>query len=144
MANFTIDNTIAEMIKNIDKLANDEEIYEEMINAGTEIMKKSISQRASKHIVTGQMVNSLKTTKPTKNKDGDWVGRVKFSGSSGIQTTKSGKKYDITNWLKAFRIEYGRSNQRAQPFVRPAIQSSEKQIQQKWEEIYDKRMSELK
>ena len=89
------------------------------------------------------MANSLKSTKPTKNKNGEWVGRVKFTGTDGTHKTKDGKKYDITNWLKAFRIEYGTSHQKAEPFVRPAIQGCQGNIKKKWDEINDKELKKL-
>ena len=144
MASFEVNGSLEGLIDKIDKFANSDEIYKEMISAGQEIMKTSIESGASKHVVTGHMVSSLITTKPVLNKDGDWVGRVKFSGSDGVYITKAGKKYDMTNWYKAFRIEYGTSKQRAKPFVRPAIKSCSKDITNKWEKIFERKISDLK
>ncbi len=147
MAKFEFDNNLANMIKNIENLSNKEEIYIEMISSGQDIMKKAIQSGANKHRTNRDvkhMADSLKCTKPIKNKDGIWVGRVKFYGSNGVYKTKDGKKYDITNWLKAFRIEYGRSNQKAEPFVRPAIQSCKKNINDKWNKIYERELDDLK
>jgi len=144
MANFEIDNSIADMIKKIEKFANSEEIYQQMISEGQGIMKSAIQSGASKHVVTGKMASSLKATKPTKNKDGIWVGRVKFTGSNGVYKSKSGKKNDITNWLKAFRIEYGTSKEKAEPFVRPAIKSCESAINNKWKKMFDKEVEKLR
>ena len=143
MASFEVDSSIQNMIKNIESLANSEEQYQEMISAGQEIMKSAIESGAKKHVRTGRMANSLKSTKPTKNKNGEWVGRVKFTGTDGTHKTKDGKKYDITNWLKAFRIEYGTSHQKAEPFVRPAIQGCQGDIKKKWDEIMDKELKKL-
>ena len=143
MVSFEQDNTIAEMIKKIETFANSEEVYQDMISAGQEIMKSAIQSGASKHVVTGRMASSLKCTKPTKNKDGIWVGRVKFTGTDGTHKTKQGKKYDITNWLKAFRIEYGTSHEKAQPFVRPAIQCCEGAINSQWKKMYERKLKDL-
>jgi len=57
--------------------------------------------------------------------------------------TKEGKKYDITNWLKAFRIEYGTSHEKAEPFVSPAIHACEGHIRARWQEIFDKELKKL-
>lgn len=143
MANFEIDNTIANMIKRIESYADSEEVYQEMISEGQKIMKTAIEKGASKHIKTGKMASSVSCTKPQKNKQGVWVGRVRFSGSNGKYKTKNGKVYDITNWLKAFRIEYGTSKEKADPFVRPAIQSCESDINNKWKEIDERKLKEL-
>lgn len=131
------------MIKQIESFADSEDVYQEMISAGQEIMKNSIESGAKKHIRTGHMAKSLKATKPVQNKSGDWVGRVKFTGSDGVATSKSGNKFDRTNWIKAFRIEYGSSKQPAQPFVRPAIQSCESKIASEMEEIFNRKLSDL-
>ena len=66
MASFEVDSSIQNMIKNIESLANSEEQYQEMISAGQEIMKSAIESGAKKHVRTGRMANSLKSTKPTK------------------------------------------------------------------------------
>lgn len=144
MASFDDSNAIADMISKIETFANSEEVYQNMISEGQGIMKSAIESGASKHIKTGRMAKSLRNTKPIKDKNGNWIGRVKFTGTDGKYITKDGKKYDITNWLKAFRIEYGTSKQKAEPFVRPAIQSCEGKINRKWKEMFDKEVEKLK
>lgn len=144
MANFEIDNAMAQMITELNSFANNEEIYKNMISEGQNIMKAEIESRARKHIKTGRMASSIKATKPVKNKNDEWVGRIKFTGTDGKYVTKDGKKYDITNWLKAFRIEYGTSFQKAEPFVRPAVESCRNDINRKWKEMHDKELEKLK
>lgn len=145
MANFiSANDDLDEMIKVIEGFANKDDVYQEMISAGQEIMKSAIETGARKHRRTGKMANSLVCTKPMKNKSGDWVGRVKFEGSNGVYRTKKGKKYDITNWLKAFRIEYGTSEQQAKPFVRPAIQGCQSNINNKMNKIFERELNKLK
>lgn len=144
MANFiSANDDLDEMIKVIEGFANKDDVYQEMISAGQGIMKSAIETGARKHKRTGKMAESLVCTKPIQNKSGDWVGRVKFEGSNGVYRTKKGKKYDITNWLKAFRIEYGTSEQMAKPFVRPAIQGCQSNIYNKMNKIFEKELNKL-
>ena len=143
MAKLELDNSIADMIKKIETFANSEEVYQRMISEGQGIMKSAIESGARKHVRTGRMANSLNNTKPTKDKNGNWVGRVRFTGTDGTHVTKEGKKYDITNWLKAFRIEYGTSHEKAEPFVSPAIHACEGHIRARWQEIFDKELKKL-
>ena len=133
-----------DMIKRIESFANSDEIYINAINEGTEIMKNAIESKAQRHRHTGAMAKSLKTTKPKRNNQGDYAGRVKFTGSDGVAVSKSGNKFDRTNWIKAFRIEYGTSKQKAQPFVRPAIQGCESNINNKMNQVFDKELEKLK
>lgn len=143
MASFSAGDDLIGMIKQIETFSDKDDVYQEMVSAGQEIMKSAIQNGASKHRKTGHMASSVYAPKPYKDKNGNWTGRVKFEGTDGVYKTKAGKKYDMTNWLKAFRLEYGTSDQPATPFVRPAIVESEEKINQKMKEIFDGKMGEL-
>lgn len=118
----------------------DEKLAFEMIDAGQDVMLKAIKSGAERHKRTGAMCNSLRKTKPVIDKKGDAVGRIKFTGSSGISRNSRGRRFDRTNWIKAFRIEYGTQRQRAQPFVRPAIQSSRNAVRAAMQRTFDKKI----
>lgn len=139
MAKMTMDFDPLDALGGLAKIVdNTEGLASKMVDAGLDVMAREIKSGASRHRVTGHMAESVGKSKPRLNKDGDMVGRVKFYGSDGVSRSKKGKKFDRTNWIKAFRIEYGRSGQPAQPFVRPAIQRSKSAIsnamQKKFEE----------
>ena len=139
MADFSADFDINQILGGLSKMADSDEVAIQMVNSGLEIMKKAIENGAQKHKVSGDMAKSVYIVKARRNKDGDIVGRVKFGGSSGKWKNKSGtKRFDITNWIKAFRVEYGTSNQNAKPFVRPAIQSSRAGIKKAMDAVFDK------
>lgn len=110
---------------------NDENLALNMVKAGQEVMQKSIQSGASKHKRTGSMANSVKCSKPTINRNGDAVGRVKFYGKD---------KNGMQNWYKAIWIEYGTRHQGAQPFVRPAIKSCEGSIRAAMEKIFNQKV----
>lgn len=118
-----------------------EEIYLQMISAGQDVMLNAIQKGANKHIKTGKMAGSLKKTKPVIDKEGNAIGRIKFIGSDGSKTSKNGQRFDKTNWIKAFRIEYGTSTQNAEPFVRPAIKSSENQTKQAMQKVWEEKIN---
>ena len=146
MAQFINNNNLADVIASIEKLSNNTSIYEELISSGQEIMKDKIQAGANKHrskLIREHMADSLKCTKPAKDKEGYWVGRVKFSGSSGMFISKKGKKFDATHWIKAFRIENGTSKQAAEPFVKPAIAASDAPIRKEWNEIFERELKKL-
>lgn len=127
-----------DFINAVVKASENEAVFSEMVAAGQEIMKNEILEGARKHIVTGKMQASIKCSKPVL-KDGACSGRVYFSGEVlKYKSKKSGKTISITNWLKAFRIEYGTRYQKAEPFVAPAILNSESKINSKMGEIMDK------
>ncbi len=136
MAKFLLD---IDMDKFFPKGLHDENLGKEMVNAGLEVMRDAIQPGAERHVVTGRMAKSLKIQEAKVTKKGDVVGRVKFYGTSGTTYSKSGQRFDRTNWIKAFRIEYGTSKQRSQPFVRPAIQSSQGRIWAAMEKVFQQK-----
>ena len=112
---------------------NDENLALDMVKAGQEVMQKSIQSAASKHRKTGSMANLVKCSKPTINRSGDAVGRVKFYGKD---------KNGMQNWYKAIWIEYGTKHQNAQPFVRPAIKSCESSVKSAMEKVFNNKIKE--
>ena len=132
--NFSVD-----MDKFFPKGIQDEKLALDMVSAAQEVILSAIKAGAEKHVVTGSMARSVKATKPRIDKKGDAVGRIKFYGSDGVSVSKNGQKFDRTNWIKAFRIEYGTSKQPAKPFVRPAIKSSESAATAAMQRVFDER-----
>lgn len=114
----------------IPKGLNDENLALEMIKAGQKVMQSSIGSAASRHRKTGSMASSVKCSKPTINRSGDAVGRVKFYGKD---------KNGMQNWYKAIWIEYGTRHQNAQPFVRPAIKGAEGGIKAAMERAFNEK-----
>lgn len=108
----------------------DEGLALDMVKAGQEVMQKAIKNAAQKHVKTGAMANSVKSSKPVINRAGDAVGRVKFYGKD---------KNGMQNWSKALWIEYGTVNQNAQPFVRPAIKSCENSVRTVMQKVFNER-----
>ncbi len=127
MAKFTFD---FEMEKFFPEGIKDENLALDMIKAGQDVMQESIQNAAKKHALTGSMANSVKSSKPTINRIGDAVGRVKFYGKD-----ENGMK----NWYKAIWCEYGTVNQPARPFVRPAIKSCESRVRAAMQKVFDKK-----
>lgn len=140
MVGFTCEIDADKILGGLMRMAEGDDIAKEMVEAGLEVMKKAIEEGASKHIVTGRMAASIRAYKPVTNKQGDIVGRIKFHGNDPSKKSKGGQSFDRTNWIKAFRIEYGTSNERAEPFVSPAILRSEGEIRKAMEAVFQERV----
>ena len=140
MAKMTMNLDPDEILGGLIKFAESDEVAKKMVAAGQEVMRANIEAGAQKHrseLVRKHMADSVKAYPPVVNNDGDIVGRVKFEGSAGTKKSKSGKRFDNTTWIRAFRVEYGTTNQDAEPFVRPAIRKSKKEIERKMKEVFD-------
>lgn len=119
------------MDKIFPKGITDEKLALDMIDAGQDVMLKSIQAGAEKHTYTGDMANSLRKTKPVIDKNGAAVGRVKFYGDD---------KKGMANWAKAMWIEYGTVYQKAKPFIRPAIKGCENTVKAAMQRTFDKKI----
>ena len=128
MASFNVDIDLGSIIPDA---LQDESLALEMIKAGQAIMKSAIEKGASKHVRTGSMAKNVKASKPYINDSGAAVGKVSITGKD-----KSG----MSNASKALWTEYGTKNQTAQPFVRPAIQSSQSSINAAMRKVYESKI----
>ena len=122
---------------NLDKIVpqglQDESLALEMVKAGQEVLKGAIQSGASRHKKTGAMASSVKSGKPYVNPRGDVAGKVNITGKD---------KKGTLNALKAMFIEFGTKYYPAQPFVRPAVKSSESAISTAMERVFKNRVGD--
>ena len=111
----------------------DENLALDRVKAGQEVLKGAIQSGASKHRKTGAMASSVKAGKPYINSNGDAAGKVNITGKD---------KDGTLNALKAMFIEFGTKHYPAQPFVRPAVKSSESAISAAMERVFKNRVGD--
>ena len=128
-----------------DLLDNDfEELAPQMINEVLPTLQTSIQRHITSviHGGSGELARSVAVTKPKKTKTDAFIGNVYIKGQSknyyyGSSTHK--RKYAVSNALKAIWLNYGNAHQAARPWLTPAVNSCQNEIQdklqKKWEEI---------
>jgi len=79
-------------------------------------IKGNINRIVSPLESSGEMLRSVKTNRPYKNKNGVWKVKVGFRGKDSVTGTP--------NDLKAMLLEYGSSRQRPRPFIGPAEEAA--------------------
>lgn len=123
----------------------DDELEVECLNAVNDDIEKSVKAELSKHNLTGEMVNSITTTIPSKNKYGEnyiytypkGYGKTSYNYET---KTKGKRKYPVSNALKAVWLEYGNSQQAARPWLDTATKNCEKIVTEKMQEVINKRI----
>lgn len=120
MAKMTIYSPDA-LIEKLQKLGDVDEYAPKMLNEGIKPLKEAIRQNALKHKDTGEMVASIKDSKPKKKKDGSWNKNTFFSGYDRNRKPTPSDPKGVANARKAMSLEYGTSKQPATPFIRPAV-----------------------
>lgn len=127
MARFTV-NISSELEMQLKSLENLDGVADRMLDAGMDVLEKEFRGRAGKHVVSGEMVASIKR-QPPKKTDGGHV--------AVIRPTGTGRK-GVRNMEKLAYMEYGTSHQRATPVIGPAIAASEGGVLKAMQEVFNR------
>lgn len=104
-----------ENLKNIDTVAP------KMLQAAAPIAVDAIKKRLRRHQDTGQMIDSVKASKPKKAKrSGGYVQKINFVGYDKLRPATEAYPRGVPNAVKAAGIEYGNANEPARPFLQGA------------------------
>ncbi len=119
-----------EFQKRISRISNIDTLAPKMLERAAPIVLAAIRARTPKD--TGTLANSLTAQKPEKEKSGGWICKISFAGTDERMTPSA--KYPaksrtaVRNNEKAAIKEYGTSKRKAEPFIRPAVDSVKKEI----------------
>ena len=103
--------------------------------------------RKDNHELSGELIESIKSTKPQKTKTDAWIVNIRPTGYSRVNSYsvngKNGtlRKYKVSNALKMIWIEYGVSGrQPARPFLTRLINQNREKTMKKMQEVYDRKV----
>lgn len=123
-----------------------DDIAKEALKEAEPMLKQSIQnsiRAAEKGTGTGELVNSIKGTKPKKTKTDAYIVNVGPSGQSKtfytVGTGKKTRKYPVSNALKAIWLNYGNAHQAPRPWLTPAINNVSSAIMQRMQKIWEER-----
>lgn len=128
-----------------------ESICIEAIKEAAPILEESMKQTARAvvlHEGESEMVNSIAASQPKKTKDETAI--IATVGPRGYsdhyytdKTSRKKRKYKVSNALKAIWKEYGiAGKQAASPFITQATQNAERNVIDKLQEAYNKRIGQ--
>lgn len=116
---------------------------EEAVPILEEEMKSTL--RADGHELSGELIDSIKATKPKRASNGAYIVNVRPTGYSKINSyavKKNGKKlreYPVSNALKMIWIEYGvNGRQAAKPFMTRAVNRTRAAALRRMQEVYNR------
>lgn len=130
-----------DFIKQLNNAAAIDEFGGKMIDEAMPIVERNLKKELEKHKRTGNMINSVKIKKASKNKYG-WYGVVRPTGlSKTYKSVKSGtvkRKVPVRNMEILAHLEYGTKHQSPKPILTKAIRDSESAVLRKMQEVYDR------
>jgi HK97 gp10 family phage protein len=121
-----------DFIKQLGKLADVDRIAPQMLDEALPILERNVKSEVSKHVVSGDLLKSIKLSKAKKNKYGYYA---------SVQPTGKDKK-GVRNMEKMVYLEYGTKKQPARPTLTKAIKDSEKAVLGKMQEVFDREVGE--
>lgn len=131
MANFSVQG-LDDLMTGLDSLEIDK-IAPIMLEETVPILEKNVKNRAEIHKDTGEMITSIKPTKPKRTGEGY---------SITVRPTGKDKK-GIRNMEKACYLEFGTSKQKADPIISPAVRESEDDVAEKMQEVFDREVERI-
>lgn len=142
MADFQLDFDDS-FFKGLEKLLDTETLSEKMLKEASPIVVSSMKGELNIHRQTAELVNSVRPTKPKKNKSGDNCVIVRPTGKSTTTIAKSGKIYTrkkaVRNMEKLASLEFGNSHgQKPTPIIEKVIKGTEKAVFDKMNEVYNR------
>ncbi len=117
----------ADFIKQLGKLADVDKYAPQMIDEAMPILERNVKAEVSKHVVSGDLLKSIKISKAKKTKKGGYFASVHPSG-----TDRKG----VRNMEKMVYLEYGTKKQPARPTLTKAMKDSEAAVLNKMEEVF--------
>jgi HK97 gp10 family phage protein len=117
-----------DFIKQLGKLADVDRIAPKMLNEALPILERNVKAEVSKHVVSGDLLKSIKMSKAKKNKYGYYA---------SVTPTGTDKK-GVRNMEKMVYLEYGTKNQPPRPTLTKAIKDSEKAVMEKMQEVFNR------
>ena len=142
MADFQLDFDDS-IFKDLEKLSDTEAVSEKMLKEASPIVVSSMKSELNIHRQTAELVNSVRPTKPKKNKSGDKVVVVRPTGKSTTTIAQNGKAYTrkkaVRNMEKLASLEFGNSHgQKPTPIIEKVIKDTEKAAFDKMSEVYNR------
>ena len=121
-----------DFLKQLGKLADVDRIAPKMLNEALPILERNVKAEVSKHVVSGDLLKSIKMSKAKKNKYGYYA---------SVRPTGTDKK-GVRNMEKMVYLEYGTSKQSPAPTLTKAIKDSEKAVLNKMQEVFNREVGD--
>lgn len=124
-----------------------DEIAEAALRDTAPLLEKSMKQEAGRAVMhegESEMVESIKASTPKKTKTDAWIVNVAPRGYSETKMyngKKKGRRYKVSNALKAIWKEYGIPGKQApQPFIQSAVNAVRSAAMDKMQEAYNRKV----
>lgn len=124
-----------------------EEICMQALEEAAPIMENAMKDtlRQDNHEISGELIESIKATRPKKSTNGAYIVNVRPTGYSTVNaySVKRGngkvRRYKVSNALKMIWIEYGvNGRQPARPFLTRTVNSVKVATLKRMQEVYNR------
>lgn len=130
MAKFKVNDYEDALADQFNSLLDIDAIAPKLLSGATPVVEKNLKSALSTHNQTGQMINSIKATKPNKGKRG-WVSTVRPTGRDDK---------GVRNMEKLVYLQYGTSKQVATPVLEQVVNKSSKEVEEVMQKIFNEEM----
>lgn len=144
MARFDV-NLPTDLVRRLEKLGGrGDEISRKMLVSGARILKDRIDKNLKSNLYTnrkldddyptGALERSVTIDKPKKDKNDNSYIRIYFKGKDDR---------GVPNAVKAAVMEHGSSKQQKKPFIRPAVNEADKEVNAEMQNVFNNEISNI-
>lgn len=146
MASFNFSPPV-DLIKQLERMDDSDRIAKSMLKQAIPIVKNKLVKELAPHDATGDMSKSIKSTSPKQTKQGGYFVSARPTGESNTYINNKGelkiRSKPVRNMEKLVYLEYGTSkNQPARPIIAKVISSTEEQVLNKMQEVFNGEIGE--
>lgn len=129
-----------DFMKQLQRLDNVDETMKKMIDEAKPIVVTAMKNELSKYKGTGELVNSIKSTKAKRSTNGTAKAIIRPTGKSTFVIAKSGRVYkrkSVRNMEKIASLEFGNSRgERPTPIIETVVKATQNSVMDKMMEVY--------
>lgn len=120
------------LVRQLERLDNFDKVAVEVLEEGAKVLEPFVKREVAKHKHTGRLYESIKASKPKKNKHGYFI---------SVRPTGTDKK-GVRNMQKMAHLEYGTKNQPARPVLTKALNDAREPVHARMQEVINKIIEE--
>ena len=112
----------------LERLEKIDDVAPKMLQAAAPIAVDAIKKRLRPHRQTGELIRSVKASKPKEAKVGGYILKINFVGYDKTRKPTPSQPRGVPNAVKAAGIEYGNATEEPKPFLQSAAKDCEADV----------------
>lgn len=130
-----------EFWEQFERLEKIDDVAPKMLQAAAPIAVDAIKKRLRAHNQTGELIKSVKASKPKEAKVGGYILKINFVGYDKNRDPTTAYPKGVPNAVKAAGLEYGNATEDPKPFLQSAANDCEAEVAETMQKKFEVEMA---